>query len=508
MTNEQKRALALAAARKRKAEATQAPQETTQAPTPAPTTRTSNLPPMEDPQMSMDALTVSDVGIESSPQNITATVRNVLQGLSFGTADEAEAALRSAFGDQTYSENLEQIRAETKAYAEENPGSALAQELVGAVMSPASLLKAPKYIERAAPLVRGGVKGGTGGFVYGVGSAEGGVGERVEEGFVGAGAGMLIGAPLEKAVSLLGNAPLNRTIKRQNRAPSVDNLKGIKDAAYEAVDQTNFALGPGEAQQIFQRASGVADANFYKPMPGVTTSVDKARRLLEDLTTKGMTLGQSEKVRRRLFELAKDPKEGYIVRQMISEFDEVIEDSLAAGQIPQLKIAREANRRYKNSELLQEAFDAVEEGSTSKMQAYQKAARRILGSDKQLKYFNPREVQLLEELSSGSASQAVLNAIGKFDFSGRGLASAINFYTISQAPIMALLYLGTKGSKYLADNKTRKIAQRLIQEAGGVEVVRKATENANLATAGVGGLTADEIRQALSLDQAQEETQE
>ena len=40
--------------------------------------------------------------------------RAVLQGLSFGTADEAEAALRSLMGDETYAENLSDIRSEIK----------------------------------------------------------------------------------------------------------------------------------------------------------------------------------------------------------------------------------------------------------------------------------------------------------------------------------------------------------------------------------------------------------
>ena len=52
------------------------------------------------------------------------------QGLSFGTADE-EAALRSLMGDETYAENLSDIRSEIKDFAEKNPKTALGLELVG-----------------------------------------------------------------------------------------------------------------------------------------------------------------------------------------------------------------------------------------------------------------------------------------------------------------------------------------------------------------------------------------
>lgn len=499
MTKEQQRALALARARKRKAEA-QA-QATPQAPQEAPKPQVQyTQEPYVEPEMA-DPLMVSDVGVESSPEDARATIRNVLQGVSFGTADEAEAALRSAFGDQGYQQNLDVIRQEMKAYAEANPEAALTQELVGAGMSPASLLKAPKYIEALSPMARGSVKAGTGGFVYGAGSAEGDLAQRAEEGLVGAGAGVIIGAPLEKAVSLLGNAKLNRQIKAQSRAPDIDRLKSIKDAAYEAVDQTNFAIGPGEAQQIFQRASKVADDAFYTPMPGTATAVDKAKKLLEDLTTKGMSLGQSEQVRRRLFKLAEDKSEGYIVRQMINEFDDVIEDSLARGQIPQLKIAREANRKYKNTEAIQNAFEKVDIKVGKRTEGYRKVAESLLRDPRQMKYFTDAERKVLEEMASGSASQRLLSTLGKFDFSAKGLAGAINLFTMANAPWTALLFVGTGGAKYIADRQAVASAKRLIAKAGGVEAVRKASQNPNAASVTIGGVSADQIREALALEE-------
>lgn len=508
MTKEQQRALALARARKRKAEAeaAQVPQAAPQvapqvAPVaPPPVTPQPTQEPYVEPEMD-DPLMVSDVGVQSAPNAVRATIRNVLQGVSFGTADEAEAALRSAFGDRGYQENLDLIRQEMKAYAEANPGSALSQELIGAVMSPATLLKAPAYIERAAPLLRGGIKGGVGGGVYGAASAEGDLAQRAEEGLVGAGAGVIVGAPLEKAVSLVGNVKLNRQIQAQSRAPDLDRLKAIKDAAYEAVDQTNFAIGPGEAQQIFQRASKIADDAFYVTTPGVTTAVDKAKRLLESLTTKGMTLGQSEKIRQRLFKLAEDKTEGYIVRQMINEFDDVIEGSLAKGQIPQLQIAREANRKYKNSEAIENAFNKVDIKPGKRTEGYRKVAENLLKNDRQMRYFTDAEKEVLQQMASGTASQRLLATLGRFDFSAKGLAGAINLFTMANAPWTALLFVGTGGAKYMADRKAIESAKKLIAQAGGVEAVKKASQNPNAASVTLGGVTADQIREELALDE-------
>ena len=80
---------------------------------------------------------------------IAGMARAVLQGLSFGTADEAEAALRSLMGDETYSENLSDIRSEIKDFAEKNPKTALGLELAGSL---------PTALAGGAGLARLGVK--------------------------------------------------------------------------------------------------------------------------------------------------------------------------------------------------------------------------------------------------------------------------------------------------------------------------------------------------------------
>jgi len=496
MTKEQALALARARIAIRKSE-----QEASQAPAPRPQTLpVTDQVPTQDPQLMQDPLMVSDVGVRTSPEATRASVRNVLQGVTFNTFDEIEAALRTAFGERSYEENVELIRSELEQYAEENPEAAVTQEIVGALMSPASLIRGPAYIERLGPLLRGGIKGGVGGGIYSFGGAEGGFMERGEEALVGAGTGLLIGAPLEKAVSAVGNARLNRLIDKQSKAPDLDRLREIKDAAYEAVDQTEFTIGPGEAQELFRRASQVADDNYYITMPGVSTAVDRAKKVLEDLTSKGMTLGQAERARRRLFKLSEDPTEGYIVRQMIDEFDEVIDQSLATQQIPALKVAREANRQYKNTEAIQNAFESVDIKVGKRTESYRKVAKKLLNNKRQMRFFTAPEREAIEQMAQGTASQRLLNTLGRFDFSAKGLAGAINLYTLTAAPWTALLFVGTGGAKYMADRKAVQTARRLINKAGGVEAVKKASQNPNASTLTIGGVTADQIREDLLLE--------
>ena len=130
---------------------------------------------------------------------IAGMARAVLQGLSFGTADEAEAALRTLMGDETYADNLSDIRSEIKDFAEKNPKTALGLELAGSL---------PTAIAGGAGLARLGVKGaakiaGLEGAAYAAGSAEGDAVDRAKAaavgGVVSAGTGKLADAILPRA---------------------------------------------------------------------------------------------------------------------------------------------------------------------------------------------------------------------------------------------------------------------------------------------------------------------
>jgi hypothetical protein len=120
-----------------------------------------------------------------------------------------------------------------------------------------------------------------------------------------------------------------------------------------------------------------------------------------------------------------------------------------------------------------------------------------------MRYFTDAEKEVLQQMADGTASQKLLATLGRFDFSAKGLAGAINLFTMANAPWTALLFVGTGGAKYMADRKAIAAAKKLIAKAGGVEAVKKASQNPNLGTAGVGGVTADQIREALSLDEEQ-----
>jgi hypothetical protein len=62
------------------------------------------------------------------------TARSVGQGLTFGTADEIEAFLRSLAGREGYRDIKNRIEADRMAFAEANPGTSISAELAGAAL--------------------------------------------------------------------------------------------------------------------------------------------------------------------------------------------------------------------------------------------------------------------------------------------------------------------------------------------------------------------------------------
>jgi hypothetical protein len=156
------------------------------------------------------ALPKSDTEIESRvPQQTTEDIlygigRAFAQGLTFGTADEVEAFVRSQFlsGGKSYAEEVANIREEQRKFSKAHPFVAFGAEVIGSI---------PSAMAGGAGLARLGITGAgrvaaIESALYGAGQAEGGVAERVKSaalsGVIGAGAGKA----LQKATPVVSSA--------------------------------------------------------------------------------------------------------------------------------------------------------------------------------------------------------------------------------------------------------------------------------------------------------------
>jgi hypothetical protein len=185
------------------------------------------------------------------------------QGTLFGFGDEIMAGLRS-LGDETYDDALVDERAKLEQFREENPGTALAGEIVGSLATPGLGLATGAV--RAAPTVLGrvaqGAKLGAGyGAGYGFASGEGGLENRLENAGKGAVIGAGTGAVLPAAGAVVGGTAkkVSDTI-----APALARRRGGNEAAADKIMVDRLAAA-GETPQAMRDRLAEADraGTFY-----------------------------------------------------------------------------------------------------------------------------------------------------------------------------------------------------------------------------------------------------
>ena len=103
--------------------------------------------------------------------------RFVAKGATFAFSDNLEALIRSQTGDKDYDTVLKDIRLEMETFAKENPGTALASEIAGGIITPGAITRtAFKHINKLPALARWVLKPLTissQGAAYGAGSSDG-----------------------------------------------------------------------------------------------------------------------------------------------------------------------------------------------------------------------------------------------------------------------------------------------------------------------------------------------
>ena len=115
--------------------------------------------------------TFSDIYNKDFGKDLAGAGRQFAQGLSFSSSDEIEAFMRSVLGDKSYSDNLDQIRAELKKFDEENPEASTAAFFTGIL--PTLAVTAPAAITRMGVMAGSATIGALGGFTEGFLSGEG-----------------------------------------------------------------------------------------------------------------------------------------------------------------------------------------------------------------------------------------------------------------------------------------------------------------------------------------------
>jgi len=119
---------------------------------------------------------------------VTDFARAAGQGLTLGFGDEIEAVVRAGFDrNRTYSDIVKDVRNQISDFRKRNPASAIGTEIAGAILPTIAAQFIPgagqtasvANTARLANIAKGAGVAGAEGLVYGVGTAEGGLGERL-----------------------------------------------------------------------------------------------------------------------------------------------------------------------------------------------------------------------------------------------------------------------------------------------------------------------------------------
>ena len=263
----------------------------------------------------------------------------------------------------------------------------------------------------------------------------------------------------------------NKTVRRSIQRPSVESLRDAKNAAYSAVDKSGVKFTTSEVDDLISRAkSSVDDFNY---VPDVDLQTKAALSTVGAQAGKELTIGQLDKLRQGLYKRYNRAPEEQGIRAIIDEIDDLIEAKDPANAL--MTAAREANKRYKKSELLDEAFKRAERSTDvsgsggNLVNNYRRAVASILNSKRNRKYFSservdpniPSEIEVMEQFVSGTFSENTKRLIGKMAPSGNGLMQALNIGAVAYNPAMATFTAAGMLAKGSAERGALKSAEAL-----------------------------------------------
>ena len=272
----------------------------------------------------------------------------------------------------------------------------------------------------------------------------------------------------------------NKTIKRSIERPSLESLRDAKNVAYDAVDKSGVKFSTDEVGNLINRAKASVDDFNY--VPDVDLQTKAALSTVGAQAGKELTIGQLDKLRQGLYKRYNKAPEEQGIRAIIDEIDDLIEAKEPANAL--MSAAREANKRYKKSELLDEAFTRAQRSAAASgsggnvVNNYRRAVANILNSKKNSKYFLDEEKQVMEQFVKGNFSENTLRLIGKLSPSGNGLMAALNIGAVAYNPLM----VGVTGAGLISKSGAERSALRSVEMLKNMLATGAAPEKRKLIT--------------------------
>lgn len=292
----------------------------------------------------------------------------------------------------------------------------------------------------------------------------------------------------EFAGSMVGGlTPLgiSRKLRPPPTAPSLNDLRKQQDVAYRRVDDSGATLSPTSSSAL---ATALRDKIAGEGVPEFLPTSVRALGSKIDALPKGAKVTDIEDLRRRIGTDVAGSGDGQtsrigvdLKREVDSFMDNLVTDDLAVGSpktvLPDLKKGRELTTRIKKSEELAGDTGAVTKAhrraATSgtggnEVNAIRQNLAAILNNPKKRRGYSKHEIDLMEKIVKGSALENTLRQLGKLSpktgalqqlATGGMLAGAL----ATSNPLLAippvLGYAAKEGSGTLARNQVAKLGE-------------------------------------------------
>lgn len=393
-----------------------------------------------------------------------AAIRQGFQGASYGFGDEAVGAIGATIdtvgefftGEDTgdwgdkYTDIRDSERAKIQEYEDNYAAEAMAAEIAGGIIAPGG-------IARTALNTAGKQMLGTGA-AYGLGKSEG---STLEDYVVDAGKGAAFGFAFGKGAEKIIGGAKNTAEKvfGVNKTPSIDDLYKAKTAAYgkitafmkktghkyninhaddlmrrvkeELGDTSNIDTSSKGTEQALKALDKLLYGNKTKLPPKILLTSDRNQKAGKDAFESSFTIGQLDKARSAIHKIFEQHPNELGIRRIIAEMDNMVyKNTPAPANL--LIAARQANMRYKKSEMLGDIMTSAKANSdNSGLKTYdlmKSGVRSIIKKDsKDRKWFSKEEIALMEKFVQGTPGMWMTRKIGKLSPDGAGLLRAFAY---------------------------------------------------------------------------------
>lgn len=300
-------------------------------------------------------------------------------------------------------------------------------------------------------------------------------------------AGQLIGgASIAGPSALLSQRSANQAIKKS--IPTADELLASKDAAYKTVDDMGVQYTPEAIADLRQGIKESLDAGQIDDV--LNPKASRASAILDRRLAGPRTLSELDRdrqfVRLNVVDAPGQKIEGRFAGNIIDNIDEFI-DAAGPNQVvggnaeaasDAILNARRLNSQVRKHELVIDALTKAEHraGSTGTGGNVDNASRQniraILDNPKKSRGFSDEEKALMERVVMGTKGQNRARQLGRLSPSGNGLQQSLSIIGAAVNPALAIAPGVGAASKFIADRATGKNVDALLNallKGGAIE---------------------------------------